>query len=214
MASTVASRQPESQHAAAERHSAAILFARLRNFTRLSDMLDPETVLHLVGEFFALATRITAANDGQVLAKHNDSLMAVFDAGTPAQEAQNAVGAAREIQVEFGMLAESWEQSYGLHTAVALGAHIGDTVFGFSGPEGDERFVAFGHTLTIAARLVHRARAGEFIMSDAVIAALAGIHFDFDFDAKPLPPLELPRRAPIRLYGVLLDTRLDFTQSA
>ena len=46
-------------------------------------------------------------------------------------------------------------------------------------------------------------------MSDAVIAALAGSNFDLD--ARPLPPLELPRRAPIRLYGVLLDTRLDFT---
>jgi class 3 adenylate cyclase len=210
MASTLASRQPESQHAAAERHSAAILYARLRNFTRLSDMLDPQTVLHLVGEFFALVTRIAGSNDGQVLATHNDSLMAVFDAGSPAQEAMGSVSAAREIQVEFGMLAESWEQSYGLHTAVALGAHLGDTVFGFCGPEGDERLVAFGHTLTIAARLVHRARAGEFIMSDAVIAALAGTNFDLD--AKPLPPLELPRRAPIRLYGVLLDTRLDFTQ--
>jgi len=27
----------------------------------------------------------------------------------------------------------------------------------------------------------------------------------------PLPPLELPRRPSIRLYGVLMPARLDFT---
>ena len=30
-------------------------------------------------------------------------------------------------------------------------------------------------------------------------------------DAEELPPLEIPRRDPIKLFGVLLDTRLDFT---
>jgi hypothetical protein len=29
--------------------------------------------------------------------------------------------------------------------------------------------------------------------------------------AQELPPLEIPRREPIPLYGVLRDTRLDFT---
>jgi len=32
-------------------------------------------------------------------------------------------------------------------------------------------------------------------------------------EAEPLPPLEIPRRDPIKLYGVLLDTRLDFTRA-
>jgi class 3 adenylate cyclase len=181
----------------------------LRNFTRLSDMLDAQTVLHMVGEFFSLVARLVRANGGQVITTHNDSLMAVFLDGAPELQAQQAVKTGQEVQVEFGAFAESWESSYGLHTAVALGAHVGETVFGYSGPEGEERFVAFGHTLTIAARLVHRARKGEFIMSDAIVGALAGSNFDLD--ARPLPPLELPRRSPIRLYGVLLDTRLDFT---
>jgi hypothetical protein len=30
-------------------------------------------------------------------------------------------------------------------------------------------------------------------------------------DVESLPPLEIPRREPIKLFGVLLDTRLDFT---
>jgi len=30
-------------------------------------------------------------------------------------------------------------------------------------------------------------------------------------DAEPLPPLEIARREPVLLYGVLRDARLDFT---
>jgi len=133
MASTVASRQTASQRVGAERRSAAILIARLRNFTRLSDMLDAQTVLHLVGEFFSLVARIVRANGGQVIATHNDSLVAVFPAGAPALQAQQAVRAGQEIQVGFAAFAESWESGYGLHTAVALGAHVGETVFGYAG---------------------------------------------------------------------------------
>jgi hypothetical protein len=31
-------------------------------------------------------------------------------------------------------------------------------------------------------------------------------------EAEGLPPLEIPRRDPIKLFGVLLNTRLDFTR--
>ena len=33
----------------------------------------------------------------------------------------------------------------------------------------------------------------------------------FELEAEELPPLEIPRREPIRLFGVLRDARLDFT---
>jgi len=57
---------------------------------------------------------------------------------------------------------------------------------------------------------VNRARAGEFVMSEAVMGALSVENLDLD--AEPLPQLELPRRSPIRIYGVLVEARLDFTE--
>ncbi|MEW5864422.1 MAG: hypothetical protein AB1773_12665 [Pseudomonadota bacterium] len=54
-----------------------------------------------------------------------------------------------------------------------------------------------------------RARAGEIVLSDAVMGALSVENLDLD--AEPLPPLELARRQPLRIYGVLLESRLDFT---
>ena len=194
---------------AAERRQALVLFAELRNFTRMSEMLEPQRVLELASEFFALAARAAESSGGESAGLHNDTLVAGFRRGSPAQICQQGVRAAQQIQREFGLLADSWEKQFGLRTAVAMGLHLGETVFGASGSAGRQQFVAFGDTVSVANRLLHRARAGEFVLSDSVLGALGAANLHLEAEA--LPPLELARRPAIRIYGVLLDTRLDFT---
>jgi len=190
----------------AERKPAAILVAELRNFTRMSDMLEPERVLRLANEFFALAARATEMCGGRVISVQNDTLLLTFDSSSPSQFCQQAFQAAQVVQREFGAVADKWQQEYGLQVAVALGLHVGETVFGVAGPPGAERPVAFGDAISIADRLVHRARAGEIVLSSTVTRSIGGTS-----GARPLPPLELGRRQPIVIYGIVLDTRLDFT---
>ena len=192
-----------------ERREAVILFAELRNFTRMSEMLEPQKVLALASEFFALVASAVEDQGGELLAVHNDEQMAMFRSGDLAKDAQQAVTAAQRVQREFGSLAETWEQEYGLRAAVAMGLHLGEAVFGMAGPAGAEQFVAFGDCVSIAERLVHRARAGEFVFSQAVMDALSAA--GTELEASELPAIELARREPIEIYGVLLDTRLDFT---
>ena len=192
-----------------ERREAVILFAELRNFTRMSEMLEPQKVLALASEFFALVASAVEDQGGELLAVHNDEQMAMFRSGDLAKDAQQAVTAAQRVQREFGSLAETWEQEYGLRAAVAMGLHLGEAVFGMAGPAGAEQFVAFGDCVSIAERLVHRARAGEFVFSQAVMDALSAARTELE--ASELPAIELARREPIEIYGVLLDTRLDFT---
>jgi len=197
------------ERVATERREAVILFAELRNFTRMSEMLEPQKVLALASEFFALVASAVEDQGGELLAVHNDEQMAMFRSGDLAKDAQQAVTAAQRVQREFGSLAETWEQEYGLRAAVAMGLHLGEAVFGMAGPAGAEQFVAFGDCVSIAERLVHRARAGEFVFSQAVMDALSAA--GTELEASELPAIELARREPIEIYGVLLDTRLDFT---
>lgn len=189
-----------------ERKPAAILYAELRNFTRMSEMLEPERVLQLANEFFALVSSTAQGSGGQVMWVQNDTLVIAFSADKPARFAPQAFHTAQGVQREFGLVGEKWQREYGLQAAVALGLHLGETVFGMAGPAGAQRLVAFGDTVSIAERLVHRARAGEIVLSSAVAQIAGGAS-----GAQPLPALELGRRAPIAIYGILLDTRLDFT---
>ena len=193
----------------AERCQAVIVCAELRNFTRMSEMLEPERVLQLASAFFSLASVALKAHGGEIVSLQNDSLVAAYRGGKPGEIAGHALQAARGLLREFAPLAERWQADYGLAAAAAAGAHLGETLFGMAGQQGAEQYLAFGDSVSIAERLVHRARAGEIVMSAALIKPLGPAARSLD--ARPLPPLELARRPPLPIYGILLDTRLDFT---
>ncbi len=193
----------------AVRAESVILIAELRNFTRMSEMLDPERVLGLADQFFERAARAVAAHGGQSMAVHNDSLMAGFRNAPIAELARAAVRAAQQLFGEFDAVVQEWEREYGLRTAIALGVHRGEAVYGEAGPAAQRTTVVFGDCVSITERLVHRARAGELVLSDALMKVISVA--ELELDAEPLPPLELHNRPSIRIYGVLRDDRLDFT---
>ena len=194
---------------ATDRRRAVLLGTELRGLARMSEALDPSLVLFLANEFFGFAADIVGAHSGEAVTSQHDMLLSAFTRGSPLQTSQQAVRAAQRIQADFPALAEKWRASYGLRTAVAQGLHLGEAVLGLAGPRGMERRIAFGDSVSLAQCMVHRARAGELVMSEAVMGALSVENLDLD--AEPLPQLELPRRAPIRIYGVLVEGRLDFT---
>lgn len=208
MASGVATVSKQSESKAARTES-VILIAELRNFTRMSEMLDAERVLALADRFFELAARSVQAHGGLTMAVHNDSLVVAFYGGDAAGMARNAVRAAKQLFGDFDALMQEWERDFGLRTAISLGMHRGEAVYGEAGPMGERRQVVFGDCVSIAERLVHRARAGELVLSDAVMAVLSVA--ELELDAEPLPPLELHSRPAMRIYGMLRDERLDFT---
>jgi adenylate cyclase len=187
-----------------------MMFAELRNFTRLSEILPPDKVLGLANEFFGLASRLIVAGMGNVITVHNDSILASFVEGEAKAFNDAALQAAQSIRGEFSTIGERWQSEYGLPAAVSLGLHTGDVVFGMAGPQGAQKFVAFGDCVSIAERLVHRARAGEIVISLDVMKALGNTVQALTVEE--LPALELGgKRPPLPIYGMVLETRLDFT---
>ena len=193
-----------------DRRQAVLLCTELRGLARMSEALEPSLVLFLANEFFAFAADLATAHGGEPMTTQHDMLLSVFTRGSPQQTAQQAVRAAQRIQADFPAVAERWRTTYGLRTAVAQGLHLGEAVLGLAGPKGLERRVPFGDSVSLAQCIVNRARSGEFVMTEAVMGALSVENLDLD--AEPLPQLELPRRTPLRIYGVLVEARLDFTK--
>lgn len=180
-----------------------ILFAETRGFTRTSAILQPAVVLDQATVFFDLIRSAAERNSGTVHNILNDTMMAYF---TGAARAQQAVQAAQEIQRDFDGIEDAWARDFGIRAAVAIGIHAGDAV---TGATGNAPPMVIGDSVSIATRLLHRARAGEFVLSAPVMNALGDNQSALD--AEPLPPLEIPRRESVQLYGVLRDSRLDFT---
>ena len=194
---------------ATERRQAVLLCTELRGLARMSEALEPALVILLANEFFCFASDIVTGHGGEAVTSQHEMLLSAFTQGNAIQASQQAVRAAQRIQSEFLTLAEKWRTTYGLRSAVAQGLHLGEAVLGIAGPRGAEHRVAFGDSVTVAQAMVSRARAAEFVISEAVMGALSVENLDLDAEA--LPQLELPRRSPIRIYGVLIEGRLDFT---
>jgi class 3 adenylate cyclase len=192
-----------------ERREAAILYAELRNFTRLSEVLPPDKVLELANDFFSLVAMAVTANSGKVLAVQNDTLLAAFAARERKEFAARALKAAKDIQREFGAVGEQWKTEYGLPAAVAVAAHLGEAVFGMAGPVGSQQFVAFGDCVSVCERLMHRSRAGEIMLSLDFVKALGSSLQAIG--ARELPPIEIAKRPPVQIFSIGLETRLDFT---
>lgn len=192
-----------------ERRQATLLNTELRNFTRLSEVLDPAKVLELANDFFSLAAMTVAGNRGKVLSVQNDMLLSAFATGDRKDYCAHALKAAQDIQREFGPMAEEWKNSYGLPAAVSSALHIGEAVFGMAGPIANQQFAVFGDVVSVSDRLVHRARSGEIVLSLDFMKALGPAAQSLN--AEELPPLDMPRRPPIVFYGLPLEKRLDFT---
>src|SRR5258706_4169107 len=107
-----------------ERRQAAILYAELRNFTRLSEMLAPDKVLELANDFFSLCAMGVTANAGKVLSVQNDMLVGAFAAEKPRDFASRALKAAQQLQTEFGTIGGVWKASLGLPAATLIAPHL------------------------------------------------------------------------------------------
>jgi len=192
-----------------QRRQAAILYVEIRTFTRLSDALEPAKVLQLVNEFLSLAGKMVAANNGRVVAVHNDSLLAIFTGPDAKTFSAAAIKAAQDTEREFKPLGERWKTEYGLAAVISAGLHLGEAVFGMAEAQGTQQFLAFGDCISIAERILHRARSGEIVISLELMKGLGPAVKGLN--ATELPALELGKRPPIPIYGMTVEDRLDFT---
>lgn len=188
---------------------AAVLFADMRGFTRISEQLSPTKVVPLLNDYFALLTEIAFKYEGTVFNMAGDCLMVGF--GVPFEQADSsvrAVNTAQEMLTRFRDLAVDWEKRHRIETGLGIGINEGEVIAGNIGSPAYMSYTIVGDTVNVASRLGQRARAGELLFSEQVKHTLdaAGV----DFGALELPPLSLRgRTSPVNIYCIPVNDRLD-----
>jgi class 3 adenylate cyclase len=188
---------------------AAVLFADMRGFTRISEQLSPAEVVPLLNDYFSLLTQITFQHQGTVFNMAGDCLMVGF--GVPLEQPDasvRAVKAARDMLSQFRRLAESWRQRHGIETGMGIGINEGEVIAGNIGSREYMSYTIIGDAVNVASRLGQRARAGEMLFSESVKQALERARFDIT--PLVLPPLILRGRSqPVDIYCLPIGERLD-----
>lgn len=152
---------------AARRQDAAVLFADIVGFTRLSESLGPEGTIALLREWHGRLGDIVFRHGGTLDKYIGDGLMATF--GTPRarpDDASRALDAALEMAAAARAHAQEPGESGASRPVTApvrlgIGLHYGPVVLGDVGNARRLEFAVLGDTVNVASRLEGLTRALE-----------------------------------------------------
>jgi predicted ATPase len=146
------------------RKTVTAVFADIAGSTELGGRLDPETVRHVMAQYFRTTRRVLERHGGTVEKFIGDAVMAVF--GIPVvheDDALRATRAAVEIAESLRMLNEELEHRWGVSLEIRIGVNTGEVVAG--DPSGGQAF-ATGDAINLAARLQQAAEPGEILIGE------------------------------------------------
>jgi adenylate cyclase len=205
-----------------DRRDVVVLCADLRGFKHNSQMLSAHTVLAMLDTFCSRMNEIIECNGGVIVNIQGDTLLAAFGVrggveGAQCEALRQAITCAHQMQAGAQAMADQWAEEFGLRTALGIGLNSGEAVVGLSGTADLQRYTVFGDCVELALRFMHRARAGEIVFSAAVNKALQdscaltnGVTNSVT-NTEALPEMARGGLAPIELFGITIETRLDFT---
>ena len=177
----------------------SVMFADIRNFTPMSERLEPERVVEILNEYFTRATDVIFDYGGTLDKYIGDAVMAVFGAPiSKGNDAANCVNAAIQIQrllVELNRdaAARKWPE-----LSVGIGINTGIVTAGNIGSMRRIDYTVIGDTVNIASRLAANAVAGQILISDSTAADLGE-----KLDLQSLPPLKVKGRStPLDVFNV------------
>lgn len=196
----------------ARRCHAVVLFADLRGFTQLSEILEPVTVAGLLDEFFAMLVAVTHEHDGTTLSMAGDCLLVAFNVPYTQGDAEaRALRAAQAMHAGFESLASGWESSLGVRAGLGIGINAGKVVAGNIGAPSYVSFTLIGDTVNVAARLKDRARAGEILVTEQVLNKLDEAQAR---NAVKVPVVSLKgKREPMDVYSFIITPRAELAPS-
>ena len=137
-----------------EERTVTLMFTDIRNFTSLSERLQPEQVVAVLNRFFTPMTALIHASSGTVDKFIGDAIMAFWNAplDVPRHE-MRAVRCALDMQVALGALNASLEKDLGINLSMGVGVHTGKVYVGNMGTVDLLDYTCIGDTVNLASRL-------------------------------------------------------------
>jgi adenylate cyclase len=185
----------------ADRREVTVLFADLVGFTRLSDRLDPVTLVEVLNGYFERMSRVIAEHRGRVSAFIGDGILALFGSNEPNPwQVDDAARAALGMRSALADYDRELEARGLPPLAIGVGIHRGSCVAGVIGSRELMQFTVIGRTINIASRVeeLTRSHDAEILVTGEVREAL-----DRRFQVRPLPPAQVRGiERPVTLFAL------------
>jgi adenylate cyclase len=159
-----------------ENISAAIWFCDLRDFTPLTETLQPQALLSLLNSYFEILSAAVVARGGEVLRFIGDAMLIVFPVtGEVSRQraCENAVEAA--LQGISDMQDFNRNQVDSPQLRFGIGLHIGEVIYGNVGAPDRLDFTVMGPAVNRTARLegLTKTLGVPLLMSSTFVSSIA-----------------------------------------
>ncbi len=145
---------PEALKLGGQKKEITILFCDLRNFTSISERLEPTQLTQLLSEVFTVLTAVVFKYQGTVDKYIGDALMAFF--GAPLEQKDHAVRAclaAQEMVLEIKKRKKELLSKYGVELNLGIGINSGVAHVGNMGSEKRFNYSVIGDSVNTASRV-------------------------------------------------------------
>jgi adenylate cyclase len=168
-----------------------VLFADIRDFTPMSENLEPSRVVEILNEYFTRVTDVIFDNGGTLDKYMGDAVMAVFGAPiSKGKDAANAVKSAIQIQrllIELNRdaAAREWPE-----LRVGIGINTGNAIAGNIGSPRRLDYTVVGDVVNTAQRLMSNAAGGQILIAESTASKLGR-----SFNLERLPEMKVKGRS-------------------
>lgn len=143
----------------------ACLFCDIRNFTDVSESVEPEDVITILQGFHDRVGALVAARGGTIGFRSGDGMMVFFNDPIPCDApVMEAVRLALDIRETFGEIGAPWRR-LGHQIGLGIGIAGGYATLGLVGLQGRSDYTAIGGVVNVASRLCDRAEDGDILLS-------------------------------------------------
>ena len=137
-----------------ESREMTVLFSDVRNFTTISEGLDPKALSQLMNEFLTPLSRVVSKHQGKVDKYMGDCIMAFWGAPNPLMDhARNAILAGIEMQEKLQELQPHFAARGWPPIKVGVGINSGRVSVGNMGSEVRVAYTVMGDEVNLASRL-------------------------------------------------------------
>ena len=185
-----------------KRQEVTILFQDIRNFTKMSEGMNPDELAEFLNEFRARMTNVVFANGGTLDKYIGDAIMATF--GTPnvtPNDTVNAVNTGLQMLSslsEWNMIRKKQGKE---EIRIGIGLHCGEVFTGSVGFAGRMEYTVIGDAVNTASRIESLCKQfqAEFLISDEVYQKVKN-----SIQAETLPLVEVKgKEKPLQVYKVI-----------
>jgi len=189
------------------RHMVTVLHVDLRDLSIAADLLNPQSAVNLVNEFFSAIVPSIFEHGGTIVKQSGNGIVAVWNMPIERQDyADAAVQAAIQIhravaplqtmRTTQDVIQSRIRLGYGIASGMALGVHVGV-------PSHSE-YTIIGEVITVAERLAMKPDRGVFVEGNTRDKLTR------EYDLKEVNPVRLRRQTdPVSVWEVTEPIQLD-----